>query len=124
LVGKAASLCVQSNSQELVFTNFVLELSNVKTLSEINPTLNEIEIIAKHVKGKLFGHFVKIMSIQINDVANSGGNLRTFMRVKKDFQFEIFLNTVSIQKHRQAVTKLRISAHKLPGECGRCKNIP
>ena len=50
LVGKAASLCVQLNSLEVVFTNFVLELSNVKTLSEINPTLKEIEIIVKHVK--------------------------------------------------------------------------
>ena len=51
-------------------------------------------------------------------------NYAHLRRVKKDFQFEFFLNAVPILKHRQAVTRLRISAHKLPVECGRYKNIP
>ena len=41
-----------------------------------------------------------------------------------NFDFEHYLSQVQNVKHRQAVTKLRISAHKLPVETGRYKNIP
>ena len=37
---------------------------------------------------------------------------------------QYYLSQVQNVKHRQAVTKLRISAHKLPVETGRYKNIP
>ena len=41
-----------------------------------------------------------------------------------NFNFECYLSQVQNVKHRQAVTKLRISAHKLPVETGRYRNIP
>ena len=50
--------------------------------------------------------------------------LRLFKKVKVNFNFEYYLSQVQDVKHRQAVTKLRISAHKLPVETGRYKNIP
>ena len=40
-----------------------------------------------------------------------------------NFNFENYLSQVQNGKHRQAVTKLIISAHKLPVETGRYKNI-
>ena len=50
--------------------------------------------------------------------------LRLFKKGKVNFNFECYLSQVQNVKHRQAVTKLRISAHKLPVETGRYRNIP
>ena len=38
--------------------------------------------------------------------------------------FEEYMGDISNIKHRQAVTKLRISSHRLPVESGRYNNIP
>ena len=45
------------------------------------------------------------------------GKLRTFYNFKSVFQKEIYLDIV--KGHQQALTKLRISAHKLEIESGR-----
>ena len=52
----------------------------------------------------------------------NGGKLRIFKKVKKRFEPEIYLFEITNFKHRQAVTKLRISVHKLTVDTGRYNN--
>ena len=50
-----------------------------------------------------------------------------FSKIKMNFEMEKYLIEIQNVKHRQAVTKLRISAQRLPVETvetGRYKNIP
>ena len=60
---------------------------------------------------------------QFQPVENTG-KLRTFRKIKKYFEYEKYLNKISNFKYRQAITKLRISAHKLTVETGRYNNVP
>ena len=52
------------------------------------------------------------------------GKLKTFKKFETNLNFEEYLNEISNIKHRQAVTKLRISSHRLSVESGRYNNIP
>ena len=55
------------------------------------------------------------------------GKLKVFSKIKMNFEMEKYLIEIQNVKHRQAVTKLRISAQRLPvetAETGRYKNIP
>ena len=54
----------------------------------------------------------------------SSGKLRILKKVKRHFECEKYLLKISNFKHRQAVTKLRISVHKLTVETGRYNNTP
>ena len=51
-------------------------------------------------------------------------NLGHQKKFKTNLNFEEYLSDISNIKHRQAVTKLRISSHRLPVESGRYNNIP
>ncbi len=44
--------------------------------------------------------------------------LQVFNHVKPGIEFESYLSQVKIVKHRQAVTRFRTSAHRLPIETG------
>ena len=126
IVGTAACSCVKANFQGVIFTNHILEISDAKSLTEIHIPLEQIAVVSKHVKTKLNNHFSKICmsNIQQSDESGNGGKSRTYRKVKFLACFENYLSTISILKHRQAVTRLRLSAHKLPVESGRYKNIP
>ena len=50
--------------------------------------------------------------------------MRTYSLIKNNISFERYLSLVYNLKHRQAVTRLRLSAHKLPIEFLRYCNIP
>ena len=67
--------------------------------------------------------YVEYWKEQIQQGGNQG-KLRTFKVFKTNFHFEKYITKVSNFKHRQAVTKLRISSHKLPVETGRYTNSP
>ena len=47
---------------------------------------------------------------------NNFSKLQVFKLVKPGIEFESYLSQVKIVKHRTAVTRFRISAHKLPIE--------
>ena len=51
------------------------------------------------------------------------GKMQVFKSVKPSIEFESYLSQVKIVKHRQAVTRFRISAQKLPIETGWYANI-
>ncbi|XP_077868890.1 uncharacterized protein LOC144359815 [Saccoglossus kowalevskii] len=58
-----------------------------------------------------------------NKSKNHKNKLRTYRLLKKDYTYEKYLTVVKNPNHRSALTKLRISAHTLPIEMGRYKNI-
>jgi hypothetical protein len=49
--------------------------------------------------------------------------LRSYRRFKTNFGFEAYLDHVKIPKFRTALTRLRISAHRLMIEAGRYKKL-
>ena len=52
------------------------------------------------------------------------GKLRTLKKIETKFDTEKYIFAMNNLKHRHAVTKLRISAHRLPVEVGRYNNTP
>lgn len=56
-------------------------------------------------------------------VLNTSSKLGTYGNIKTSFNFEKYLDIVSIDKYRHALCRLRCSAHKLAIEEGRFKNI-
>ena len=126
LVGEAAQVCMRMNFQPALYVNYVLKMckTNVDDLakSATNPR-NAPANFCHYLKELLHNEFVTHFKNQIQQ-HKENGKLRLFRKVKVNFNFEYYLSQVQNVKHRQAVTKLRISAHKLPVETGRYKNIP
>ena len=69
------------------------------------------------LKGSLEEQYVRFWKDQIQQQENQG-KLRTFKKFKTNLNFEEYLGDISNIKHRQTVTKLRISSHRLPVESG------
>lgn len=57
-----------------------------------------------------------------SELANSS-KLETYAEVKSTFEFEKYLDCITNDKHRVALTRLRCSAHNLEIEEGRYRNI-
>ena len=49
----------------------------------------------------------------------TGNKLRTYRMFKRKFQYKQYLSWVTMNKHRTALTKFRVSCHKLAIETGR-----
>ena len=64
-----------------------------------------------------------LFTLSTSYVVNNG-KLRVYKNLKINFGCERYLYLVQNFKYRQAVTKLRISAHRLPVETGRYNNVP
>ena len=56
-----------------------------------------------------------------NLLQNQQGKLVTYKYLKEDFVYENYLDCVKLSAHQKALTKLRISNHKLHIETGRYK---
>ena len=74
----------------------------------------------------------KKLSQRLSDIFHQGAfktitseesKLRTYGKIKKHIGFESYLNDVTNVKNRVAMTKLRLSNHKLMIEVGRHQNI-
>ena len=59
-----------------------------------------------------------------NEALFRKGTLRTFYSLKQIFQKEVYLDILDNRSHQQALTQLRISAHKLEIENGRYSKKP
>ena len=94
------------------------EVSNLQT--EISKSEKSL---CHYVKRGLQNVFMRYWGEQFQ-LDKNGGKLRIFKKVKKRFEPEKYLFEITNFKHRQAVTKLRISAHKLTIETGRYNNTP
>jgi hypothetical protein len=76
---------------------------------------SDINNVVKSIKNELCERFNIMWKVQIQQLSK----LQVFKLVKPSIEFERYLSHVKIVKHRQAVTRFRISAHKLPIETGR-----
>jgi len=59
MVGKAANLCIQSNFQGITFTNYILKLCGLKSLSDIFVPTKQISVLSKYLKSTLFEFYSK-----------------------------------------------------------------
>jgi hypothetical protein len=80
---------------------------------------SDINNWAKVVKGELGTRYNTIRKDQIQQF----NKLRILNLVKPSLYFESYLSSVRNVKHRQAVTRFRIYAHRFPVEAGRYANI-
>ena len=55
--------------------------------------------------------------------SGENGKLKIYKNIKMNISFENYLLGIQNFKHRQAVTRLRVSAHRLPVETGRYRKI-
>ena len=123
LVGKAARFNIRSNSQAITFINYILKVSDLRSLDHIYLELESLKNLGKYIKNRLVDYFTNYWKGQFQE-SRSNGKLRTLVQVKNNFRFEEYLHVICNVKHRQAITKLRISAHKLPVESGRYNKTP
>ena len=131
LVGKAANVCMELNLKSTIFRKYALQLCGGENcdsqteLSNLQTELSDTEKgnVCHYVKRRFKEAFILYWAEQFQPVENTG-KLRTFRKIKKHFECEKYLNEISNFKYRQAVTKLRISAHKLTVETGRYNNVP
>ena len=125
LVGKARDVCLDLYTKPVSFITHFLKSCGVKMkdFKSFNISQRELENFCHGLKGNLEEQYVRFWKDQIQQQENQG-KLRTFKKFKTNLNFEEYLGDISNIKHRQAVTKLRISSHKLPVESGRYNNIP
>ena len=113
-------ICIQSRCPIAKFNNFLLKMCNFNSLK--NTTIwkeSDINNVVKSIKNELCERFNIMWKVQIQQLSK----LQVLKLVKPSIEFESYLSQVKIVKHRQAVIRFRISAHKLPIETGRYANI-
>ena len=76
--------------------------------------VGNVNVFLGILKTRLKDNLMQNWKAHLNE-SNSASFYRTF----SDFQFQPYLNTVNIKKFRVALTKLRISSHRLEIEAGR-----
>ena len=130
LVGEAAKACMELKLKPTIFLRYTLQLCEEEDSilqNEVSNLQTEIskseKSVCHYVKRGLQNVFMRYWGEQFQPDKN-GGKLRIFKKVKKRFEPEKYLFEITNFKHRQAVTKLRISAHKLTVETGRYNNTP
>lgn len=123
LVGKAAKFCLQTKQQGATFTNYLHYMCGLKSFYDLSVPLEELHDYGKFIKSKLYACFSIYFDNQLRKGNDNSGKLRTYCKIKRNFVFERYLEKIVNVRHRCAVTRLRVSAHKLPVESGRYKNI-
>lgn len=81
----------------------------------------QLSNFGQNIKLKLNSFFSYFWKSQVQQC--SSGKLRTYSKVKYRLNFEEYLHNICNVKCRLAVTRLRISAHRLPVETGRYVKI-
>jgi hypothetical protein len=114
---------IRANTQAVNFTNYILKLCDLGSLNGISLPLESLHNVGTYLKNRLFTYFTHFWKDQIEQSRYSC-KLRTLVQVKNNFVFEEYLHEICNVKHRQAITKMRISAHKLPIESGRYTKTP
>ena len=118
LVGEAARVCMRMNFQPVLYVNYILKMCKINVNDLVKSPTNSHNAPANfchYLKELLHDEFVTHFKNQIQQNKENG-------KIKVNFNFEYYLSQVQNVKHRQAVTKLRNSAHNLPVETGRYKN--
>ena len=107
-------------NQGVKFSDFLLHMCNFEPLSSYEiQSKSDINNLAKAIKDELCNRYNTIWKDQIQQC----NKLRILNLVKPSWHVESYLSSVRNVKHRQAVTRFRISAHRFPVEVGRYANI-
>ncbi len=96
---------------------FVFTQLNLKTMYDCPQNFTTNQIIRK-----VIGKLKSVFRASWNDMLQAS-KLRTYRTFKGVFSFEPYLNIVKPYNHRVALTRFRISAHRLGIEVGRYKRI-
>ena len=118
LVGEAAQVCMRMNFEPALYVNYIRKMckTNVKDLVKSATNLHNAPAnFCHYLKELLHDEFVTHFENQVQQ-NKENGRLGLFRKVKVNLNFEYYLSQMQNVKRRQAVTKLRISAHKLPVE--------
>jgi hypothetical protein len=104
---------MQSNLQPVLFTKYLLQLCNIKVdnFKDFTIPSDQQENFFHSLNNLLHEYFIKYWKEQIQQGGNNG-KLRVYKNLKINFGCERYLYLVQNFKYRQAVTKLRISAHR------------
>ena len=130
ILGVHAKACMELKLKPTIFLKYTLQLCKDEELISQNEVSNlqtesfeSEKVICHYVKHRLRNVFMRYWCEPLQPVESSG-KLRILKKVKKHFECEKYLLEISNFKLRQAVTKLRISAHKLTVETSRYNNTP
>ncbi len=122
LAGQAAMTCIRETRQPVAFASHVLKLCGYSTLNDIKIINLKPTNFGKRLKERLNDEFSKYWYDQAE--LNKDGKLRTLYKIKRKLCFEHYLDKVINVNSRQAVTRLRLSSHRLPVELGRYYKTP
>ena len=117
-----ASRCHKENNW-ITYTKKIISQNGQNTF-----WMTQHQAMTNHGKFKSFINTTKQIIIDsakqelMGTLENPNGKLRTYNKLKNEWKFEPYLNNVTNSKHRIALTKLRISNHKLGIETGRYTN--
>ena len=84
---------------------------------------NTSENFCHYLKDILNDEFDRFWKEQVHQTTDDSGKLKIYKKIKVNMGIERYLFKIRNFKYRQAVTRLRISAHRLPVETGRYKKI-
>ena len=99
-------------------------IPDVKNYLQYNGMLKCFIKPDKNVHNKLFHRLSEIFHQNaFNTITSQHSKLRTYGKIKKHVGFEEYLTDVTNVEHRVAMTKLKLSNHKLVIEVGRHDNI-
>ena len=128
LVGEARNVCLSMNQKPIIFIKYLLKMCKIeiKDLKEFSYS----SIGWSKARGDFCHYLNNILNDEFNilwkdQIHQNGdsGKLKIYKKLKTNISFENYLLEFKNFKHRQAVTKLRVSAHKLPVETGRYKKV-
>ena len=84
----------------------------------------EIYFQLSNLKKKLSLAFIEKWSKDKSELLKTNNRLGIFLSIKDQFEISRYLTSSRVPLHRIALTKLRLSAHRLPIETGRYEQIP
>ena len=96
----------------------MLFLSDIEKQIYCHELLNKMDILKctnKRIKDRLRTYYEKIWK----DMLVKTNKSLVYCKHKSEFKMESYLTRVTNTSHRRALTKLRLSDHKLEIECGR-----
>ena len=128
LSGEARNVCMRLNLKPIVCIQFVLKMCKLemkdfeKFSNSSDESTNTRRNFCHYLNVTLNSEFTSFWKDQVLQNGDSG-KLKEYKKLKVNVGIEKYLLEIKNFKYRQAVTRLRVSAHRLPVEIGRYKKI-
>jgi hypothetical protein len=85
--------------------------------------MREITCELSNLKKRLSSAFIDKWKKDKLELLNANTRLQLFINAKDKFESSTYLNSMKVPMHRIAISKLRLSAHRLPIETGRYDKV-